>query len=372
MKKTIPYFLLFLLLLLLLFWISLPFSAQKTYSDDERRILQAFPQLEAAQLANASYPDLLERALKDHFPLRELWRNLDTTSSIYLFGHLQHRGYAISRHHILKLSYAIDQASVQHAANHMAAIHQRYLSDTDCSLFLCVIPEKNYYLLDFPYPSLDPQLFLAQIKATLPGLTVIPLVKQLNLSSYYQTDPHWKQEMLRPVANQLLSFLCPEEIVPSVTYTQKIADSSFHGAYSGGAGWMFLQDSILYLKTPQLDSVEVVNPVSGQSVPLYDHSALLGRDPYTFFLLGNQPILTMTNPNSSTNRQLIIFRDSFASPLAPLLLVTYRQITLIDTRYLSISSIQDYVSFQEQDVLFLYSTLLLNDSATLKNDSLLH
>ena len=42
------------------------------------------------------------------------------------------------------------------------------------------------------------------------------------------------------------------------------------------------------------------------------------------------------------------------------------QITVIDTRYINPSLLSDYVDFDSCDVLFLYSTLLLNDSYTLK------
>lgn len=58
----------------------------------------------------------------------------------------------------------------------------------------------------------------------------------------------------------------------------------------------------------------------------------------------------------------MLFRDSFGSSIAPLLLENYSQITLIDLRYISKDVLEDYIEFDKQDVLFLYSTLVLNQN----------
>ena len=63
---------------------------------------------------------------------------------------------------------------------------------------------------------------------------------------------------------------------------------------------------------------------------------------------------------------MIIFRDSFASSLAPLLIPYYQKITLIDLRYININYIAPQIDFQNKDVLFLYSTLIVNNSFILK------
>ena len=44
----------------------------------------------------------------------------------------------------------------------------------------------------------------------------------------------------------------------------------------------------------------------------------------------------------------------------------YSRVTLVDIRYIHPDQIGDYVNFQNQDVLFLYSTLILNSGRSLK------
>ena len=62
----------------------------------------------------------------------------------------------------------------------------------------------------------------------------------------------------------------------------------------------------------------------------------------------------------------MIFRDSFASSLAPLLAEGYSKITLVDIRYLSPVLLGRFVDFHGQDVLFIYSTLVINNSTIIK------
>ena len=59
---------------------------------------------------------------------------------------------------------------------------------------------------------------------------------------------------------------------------------------------------------------------------------------------------------------MILFRDSFGSSLVPLLLDNYRKITLVDIRYISSKILEQYIDFNGQDVLFLYSSLVLNQN----------
>jgi hypothetical protein len=77
-------------------------------------------------------------------------------------------------------------------------------------------------------------------------------------------------------------------------------------------------------------------------------------------------LLRIDNPNANTDRELIIFRDSFGSAIAPLLAQGYKSVTLVDIRYLSSAMLDRFIDFHGQDVLFLYSTIVLNNSETLK------
>ena len=81
-------------------------------------------------------------------------------------------------------------------------------------------------------------------------------------------------------------------------------------------------------------------------------------------------MIHVENPEAKTDARLILFRDSFGSSLAPLLLEAYREVILIDTRYIKPELLADYVDFETNmentQILFLYNTLLLNNSSMLR------
>ena len=84
------------------------------------------------------------------------------------------------------------------------------------------------------------------------------------------------------------------------------------------------------------------------------------------YLSGAAALLTIENPAGIPGKELIVFRDSYGSSLIPLLVKDYAKVTVIDTRYVAPVLLEKLVEFKGQDVLMLYSTLLLNSSFSLK------
>ena len=117
-----------------------------------------------------------------------------------------------------------------------------------------------------------------------------------------------------------------------------------------------------------IDGCRTFNYETNEEGRVYDLEKLSGRDPYDVFLSGATALITVENPDAAkeTDRELIIFRDSFGSSLAPLLLSDYARITLVDLRYIKWSYLDQFIDFDRQDILFIYGTTLLNDSYVLK------
>jgi len=117
---------------------------------------------------------------------------------------------------------------------------------------------------------------------------------------------------------------------------------------------------------PALDDCTVYNHETGKTTGIYDWEKLSSRDLYDIYLSGAAALLTIENPNAATDKELVVFRDSFGSSMIPLLVKDYKTVTVVDIRYLASDWVGRYVDFRGQDVLFLYSTLILNSSNTLK------
>jgi len=90
-------------------------------------------------------------------------------------------------------------------------------------------------------------------------------------------------------------------------------------------------------------------------------------DRYDVFLSGATPIIEVTNTQTDNGKHLVLFRDSFGSSIAPWLLTAYEKITIIDIRYVSSAILGEQTELSTADeVLFLYSTAILNTGGILK------
>jgi len=151
-------------------------------------------------------------------------------------------------------------------------------------------------------------------------------------------------------------------------YTQNTLDHPFYGVYYGQLALPVKPDTLYYMTSDTLNSCVVTSYNTGLPVekPLYNMEAATGRDPYEMFLCGSDALVTIENPNAETDKELIVFRDSFGSSLIPLLAEGYAKITVVDIRYVQSAMLGNLVEFKGQDVLFLYSTLVLNNSMGLR------
>ena len=143
-------------------------------------------------------------------------------------------------------------------------------------------------------------------------------------------------------------------------------EQPFYGVYYGQSALPLQPDTICLLENDILNGCSVYDYETGKTGKLYDLDKLTGKDPYAVYLSGSKSLLTIVNPAADSDRELLIFRDSFGSAIAPLLLENYAKVTLVDIRYLQIDILDRFLEFHGQDVLFLYSTLVLNNSSSIK------
>ena len=124
-------------------------------------------------------------------------------------------------------------------------------------------------------------------------------------------------------------------------------------------------EELIYLTNDILENVRVKH-LEYKDNYVYKEDAFKSSDAYNVFLSGPSSLIEIINDNADTQKELIIFRDSFGSSFTPLLIPYYQKITLIDLRYMDLSIVPQYVTFDNKDVLFAYSTLIVNNSSILK------
>lgn len=340
----------------------------KDFSESERRLLADFPEISAKSIFSGSFMNEFELYAQDNFPLRDSLRGLKSRISLQVFRQGDNNGLYIYDGHVSKLDGPLNKKMLDHAAGRMESIYENYLADTDCKVFFSIIPDKNYFIapscgrtyLDFA------ELESYMLKKT-DYMQYLPIAEYLDAGDYYRSDSHWRQECIEDVAASLLNSMGGETL-SSENYSIKPIMEPFRGVYAGQAGIKRISDRIFYAENDTILSCRVTSYDSGkaESVPFYDMEAALGRDPYEMFLNGADALLVIDNPKAQTGKELVIFRDSFGSSLAPLMVESYDKITLVDIRYIQSGLLKNFIQFDSQDVLFIYSTGLLNNSLAMK------
>lgn len=332
----------------------------------ERRRAAKFPELSAQSVADKSFFDGLEKYFADKFPGRDGFRAIKAAVELGVFGKKDSSGIYFADGHISELDKTLSEPSVKKAAEKLNSVYSQHLENADCSVYYSVIPDKNFYLAaENGYPSINYEKLVSLFTSNVKNMDYIDIFDCLNADSYYKTDTHWRQEALGAVVDRLA-----EEMNFSgkqiLSYeSREVAD--FKGIYASRFPLAAMSDKLICLKSLATDSALVYNLEEDKiTVGVYNEDKLKGYDKYDVFLSGACALLTVENPLDSNGRELVIFRDSFGSSLAPLLLCGYQKITLIDLRYISSQIIGEYVDFNGCDVLFIYNTQILNQSAVLK------
>ena len=296
----------------------------------------------------------------DNFYQRETFRKLKTSVELDVFKKQDVNKIYKYNDFLVEQIYPLDEKSVTNLTNKINYIKDSYLNETN-KIYYSIIPDKNYYT-DNSHLKLDYDKMQQIMENNLNGLQYIDIFQDLSLDSYYYTDSHWKQEKLQNVAKTIA-----ENMNFSITQNyneQKVA--TFKGVYAGQLPINTKEDEIKILVNNVIADANAYNYETKEQGGIYNFKKLTGYDKYDIYLSGATPLIEISNANNKTNKTLVIFRDSYASSLAPLLTEGYSKITLVDTRYISPKILNEYVDFENADILFLYSTLVINNSMALK------
>lgn len=328
-------------------------------SVSERRKLKSFPKLSISNIIDASFMEDLDEYTVDQFILRDTFRTIKANINYKIFNKMDNNGIYIIDNNIFKTEYPTNIKSINNFINKINNINNFFTEDN--KVYLSIIPDKNYYNKKEKYLNIDYSLLFNEI--TKLNYNYIELRDILTLDDYYKTDTHWKQENLIKIVDRIgdnLGFKI------NTAYKENKIEP-FYGVYYGQAAMKLPADTITYLTNSTISNSKVYYLEDNKSNTVYTLDKVNNLDKYDIFLGGASAYIEITNPNTNNNKELIIFRDSFGSSLAPLLLDAYSKITLIDIRYINSDSYLKLLEFTNQDVLFLYSTLIVNNSSTLKD-----
>ena len=326
----------------------------KEISYSERRKLNTFPDIELT----SEYITKVDKYFLDHFPFRDEFRNIKAIYNLKVLNTFDNNGIFIKDNYVFKSIYPTNKKSIDKFIDHINEMSSLF---PNSNIYTMIIPDKNYYLEDKNFLNIDYDYIYTKFSN---NNNFIDIRDTLGLSNYYETDTHWKQEEILPVIlkmNTVMDFNYYD-----IIYNKNIYDKFYGVYYSEGSAFRNGPEKLTYLTSDTFNNVSVKYLENSNFNGIYNESKLTGMDSYDVYLDGASSFIEITN-NNGLDKELIVFRDSFGSSLVPLLIPYYSKITVIDNRYISSKYFKDLINSNNPDILFSYSTLLVNDSSSLKN-----
>ena len=181
--------------------------------------------------------------------------------------------------------------------------------------------------------SYDQRLVLEQARSI--GVPLVDYDSVLNDHAeepvFYRTDHHWTTlgAYYGYIAAARALGLDPEPM----DGVRQVSDS-FSGTLYSTSGIHWLKPDTMEIAVEE-EGLKVTSYRTGkpEAGALYDWSKLEGKDKYSFFLGGNQPLCIVENPAAQEGGRLLIIRDSYADSLTPFLVQNFEQVHLLDLRY---------------------------------------
>ena len=288
--------------------------------------------------------------------------------------------YYVWNGYVTEEDSVLDEKSVLRASGFFTNIYNKYLEGTNWTVYYAIIPDKNYYFEEESgMLRMDYETMYTLMNQNMNMAEEIELRDCLTLEDYYKTDTHWKQECLKSVVYRLedkMELEWNDASLPGEdqslfmsweSYKPELISNQYYGSFHPKSQLCHTPDEFYYLSSAHLDQCKVYDYQNEIEIGIYNFQELEeGKNLYDGFLGGALSLVTITNPEVLNGKELILFRDSFGSSIAPLLTPYYEKITLVDIRYVSSRLLDNWITFEDQDVLFLYSTTVLNNSITLK------
>ena len=371
------------------------FKKEDNFSESERRVLEKFPKLSSETIMNGKFMEEFEAYSLDQFPFRDKFRSIKAITSYGLLGKKDNNNIYMAEGHLSKMEYPMQTKMLDHAAMRIQEIYNTYLKEQKSKCYFSIVPDKNFFLAsENDYLSMDYEELTSYMREQINFAEYIDISEFLELDDYYRTDTHWRQEKITDVAEYLKEVMLSGEKIAANSimsdngteissemsveektdsnmngnYEIKELEIPFYGVYCGQSALPVKPDRLYYLDSEILRQCRVTSYDTGKAkeTVIYNMEKAYGNDPYEVFLSGTSALQVIENPLAAREKELIVFRDSFGSSLVPLLVDGYSKITVIDTRYVQSKMLGNFVDFHGQDVLFIYSTVILNNSMSLR------
>lgn len=334
-------------------------TKDKTYSEAENRMLAQKANISLSGIFSGEYMKDVESHVTDQFFLRDKWIDLKVAADL-LMGKKESNGvYIGAKGTLLEIP---DTPDMQAVDNNVSAICEFAERHSEINTVMTLVPNAAYIcdqLRPANAPVRDQGEDISYVRSGVgASVNFVDLIKIMsehkNEKIYYKTDHHWTSLGARYAFEELSGALAIED--PVEEYTIYPVAEDFSGTLASKSGYHNSKD-VVEIYIPEAQNMEyIVDYVDERkkTSSVYVSEALEQKDKYEVFFGGNYARVDVLTPKEE-NRNLLIFKDSYANCFVQFLIPHYRSIVMIDPRYYY-DNIENVIRDNDvTDILFLYN-----------------
>ncbi len=347
--------------ILLIFTIGDLVTADRTFSENENRMLATKPKLSIESLLDGTFMEDYETYVTDQFVGRDTWVELKTRGDVLLQKkvingvYLGEDDYLIEQH----LPQNIKQEDVDKKLELLKGLVDKYGAKA------MLVPTADNILTDklpFEASFYDQRQFLSQAAEVIGEDNLINVYDNLKAHNkeeiYYRTDHHWTTlgayygylVWKKQAGNMAMETFDPESLF---TVTDE-----FLGTLHSKLNLPHREDKIQIFPETMKKTPSVTYDFQTKKDTYYEKKHLDTKNKYGFFLDDNHPFIEIET-GYQRGRELVLIKNSYANCMVPLLANHYDKIYMIDLRYYNgkLSNLVDPYMTPQTDMLVLYDCI---------------
>ena len=339
---------------------------ERTFSENENRVLASAPKFSWDSLLEGKFMSDYEKYITDQFFLRDEWIQLKTMTELALNKqdingvYIGKDGYLIERHEDSKIDFEMLAKSKEYLKTFVEKFTKRLGADHVKVMLVPTASEVLYDKLPLFAEGFDQDGLIDEVYGMLPEGTTVDVRDILREHAdeyiYYKTDHHWTSLG----AFYAYQAYCEAKGMeaPSLeeaTFTE--VSKAFLGTVYSKLNLELSKDSMHTVTLPDTPSkIQMTVDMAEKFDGLYNDEYLSQKDKYSYYLDGNHA-LTEIASNSEGKGTLLIIKDSYSHCFAPMTLGDYQKVYLVDFRYFNMPISQFITQYRVTDILVLYNTV---------------
>lgn len=346
------------------------FSPSKKESENENRMLEQRPHFSFSSFFDGSFMKDYEKYLTDQFPGRDSIVSMKSSLRKFVGAREENGVYFGSDGFLFEAQTPADKKRIKKT---VSAVNKFTNSHKNMKSAFILSPNSSYILSDkLPYghSEYDQKETLDFIKKQF-GKGNTSWISCINAFSrvedkeslFYRTDHHWTT---RAAFQAFMSLSKTWNLnAKKKDYSFYTVSDSFSGTLSSYAGDRKIKDNIeiCFPKKGNGKYTVLYESSNKRTFNLFESEKLKQKNQYEVFLGGNYDKVIITTLNQN-GKSLLLFKDSYANCMIPMLTPYFEKIVVVDPRYFS-DSLSGLISENEfTNILFVYNlNTFLSDSS---------